>query len=52
MNDLEALQDEQEFYADEEEVYKLKHQIKVRKITAGIFFLLSAICLAARLIAL
>lgn len=50
--DVESLQDEQDIYENEDDITKLKKQIKTRKIVAGVFFALSVICLVARLIAL
>lgn len=52
MDDLELLQDEQEIYDNEEDIRRLKKQVRTRKVAAGVFFVLSVVCLIARLIAL
>lgn len=52
LKDVETLQDEQDIYDNEEDICKVKKQIRTRKIAAGTFFTLSVICLVARLIAL
>ena len=52
MDDLELLQDEQEIYDNEEDIRRLKKQVRTRKVVAGVFFVLSVICLIARLVAL
>ena len=52
LDDIETLEDEQDIIDNEEDIKRLKKQIKTRKIAAAVFFALSVICLVARLIAL
>lgn len=52
LDDVETLEDEQDIIDNEEDIKRLKKQIKTRKIAAAVFFALSVICLVARLIAL
>ena len=40
MDDLELLQDEQEIYDNEEDIRRLKKQVRTRKVVAGVFFVL------------